>query len=230
MRLQCVCAAGIWVPSGKGFEKETIISCIYHKFQVVYLGIAVWKQTAHWWNWSNFTGKFHLKCLIRCSAANSLMFTTSLKFYYNLFFFLKSGFLGHELLGDEHQSMNRLFSPIQQQVGCLLSLEWGFVLVFKHVSHREKHHMEKCQRTCNVWNRYGSVRHTVACMCRPEKNISLTKIAFLDTNHIFTCFCFESFNEKIGKLQGRHSICSQLFSRRAVVFSADSSLTITWFV
>lgn len=41
MRLQPVCAAGIWTACGKDFEKETIISCIYHKFQMVYSGITV---------------------------------------------------------------------------------------------------------------------------------------------------------------------------------------------
>lgn len=62
-----------------------------------------------------------------------------------------------------------------------------------------------------------------------ENNVSLTKAVFLNTNHISACFHFETFNEKIGKLQGRHSICSQLFTGGVFVFSANSSPTIIWF-
>lgn len=69
-----------------------------------------------------------------------------------------------------------------------------------------------------------------AHMCRLENNISLTKTVFLNTNHIFACFHFESFNEKIGKLQGKHSICSQFFTGGVFVFSANSSPTIIWFL
>lgn len=98
MKLQSVCATGIWITCGKDFEKETIISCIYHKFQMLYSGVTVWKQRVHWWNGSNFSGKFHLKCLIHLSMANSLMFIMSL-IRLGLILFLKPGFLGHEFLG-----------------------------------------------------------------------------------------------------------------------------------
>lgn len=69
-----------------------------------------------------------------------------------------------------------------------------------------------------------------AHVCRVENNIFVTKAVFLNTNHISSCFHFESFNEKIGKLQGKHLICSQFFTGGVFVFSANSSPTIIWFL
>lgn len=68
----------MWTTCGKDLEKETIISCIYNEFQMVYSGITVQNQIVHWWNGNNLAGKYHLNCLIILSAANSLMFITSL--------------------------------------------------------------------------------------------------------------------------------------------------------
>lgn len=99
MILQPLCAGGIWITCGKDFEKETIISCIYHKFQMVYSGITVQNQTVHWWNGNNFSGKSHLNCLIILSAANSLMFIMSLIRLVLIFFFPKARFLGSWIFG-----------------------------------------------------------------------------------------------------------------------------------
>lgn len=85
--------------------------------------------------------------------------------------------------------------------------------------------VRECAMTEQIWQAEAHSAH----MCRLENNISLTKTVFLNTNHIFTCFYFESFNEKIGKLQGKHSICSQIFTGGVFVFSANSSPTIICF-
>lgn len=86
--------------------------------------------------------------------------------------------------------------------------------------------VRECAMSEQIWQAEAHSAH----MCRLENNISLTKTVFLNTNHIFTCFYFESFNEKIGKLQGKHSICSQIFTGGVFVFSANSSPTIIWFL
>lgn len=123
MILQSLCAGGIWTTCGKDFEKETVISCIYHKFQMVYSGITVQNQTVHWWNGNNLSGKSHLNCLIFLSAANSLMFIMSpLRL---VIFFLQPGFLGHDFLVAVKMSMHCPFSPSQQHMGLVMLMESG---------------------------------------------------------------------------------------------------------
>lgn len=64
-------------------------------------------------------------------------------------------------------SMHCPFLPSQQHMGLVMPLESGVFLqryfgqVFKHPRLREKHHVAKCERICNVWNRYGRLRYTV---------------------------------------------------------------------
>lgn len=169
LRLQSICAAGIWTSCGKDFEKETIISCIYHKFQMVYSGITDGKQRVHWWNGSNFSGKFHLNGLTWFSAANSLMFIISL-IRGILIFFSKARFLGSWGFGGcQDVDAPSVFTQSATYGESCITGEWGFFFfflirfgkVFKHLRHREKHHVAKCERTCTVWNRYGRMRHTV---------------------------------------------------------------------
>lgn len=67
-----------------------------------------------------------------------------------------------------------------------------------------------------------------AHMCSLENNISLTKTVFLNTNHIFAYFHFDSFNEKTLE-HSRESIQSaQFYTGGVFVFSENSSPTITW--
>lgn len=118
MRLLSVCAGGIWTSCGEDFEKETIISCIYHKFQMVYSGITLWKQTVHWWKGRNFAGKFHLN-FSACSPANSLMFIIMGLINFLSIVFSQVRFLGSWVFGGCQEVYAPLFSPSQQHMGVL---------------------------------------------------------------------------------------------------------------
>lgn len=127
MILQSLCAGGIWTTCGKDFEKETVISCIYYKFQMAYSGISVQNQPVHWWNGNNLSGKPHLNCLIILSPANSLMFIMSLLRLVLIFFptarILGSWFFG----GCQNVYALSVFSQSATHGTCYATGDWGFI-------------------------------------------------------------------------------------------------------